>query len=59
MNKKQIKYMTDALIFISAIAESIAKQLLTEQELSKAQSVNLACIEIKAKKEAFRDVDAV
>lgn len=59
MNKKQMKYMTDALIFISAIAESMAKQLLTEQELSKAQSVNLACIEIKAKKEALRDVDTV
>lgn len=59
MNKKQMKYMTDALIFISAIAESMAKQLLTEQELAKAHAVNLACIEIKAQKEALRDVDAV
>ena len=54
MNKKQMKYMTDALIFISAIAESMAKQLLTEQELAKMQSVNLACIEVKAKMEALR-----
>ena len=59
MNKKQMKYMTDALIFISAIAESMAKQLLTEQELAKMQSVNLACIEVKAKMEALRNADAL
>jgi hypothetical protein len=59
MNKKQMKHMTDALIFISAIAESMAKQLLTEQELAKMQSVNLACIEVKAKKEALRNADAL
>ena len=59
MNKKQMKYMTDALIFISAIAESMAKQLLTEQELAKMQPVSLACIEIKAKKEALRNADTL
>ena len=59
MNKKQMKYMTDALIFISAIAESMAKQLLTEQELAKIQPVNLACIEIKANKEALRNADTL
>lgn len=59
MNKKQMKYMTDALIFISAVAESMAKQLLTEQELSKKQPVNLACIEIKAKKETLRNADTL
>ena len=54
MNKKLGKYMTDALIFISAVADEMAKQCIIEQETSKMPPINM-----KNMKEDCKDVDAV
>ena len=54
MNKKQRKYMADALIFISAVADEMAKQCLIEQETSKMPPINM-----KNMKAHCKDVDTV